>query len=351
MEPLIQYTRTADGVRIAYYSMGQGVPLVATSELQWGHLGVTRGFREHHRSGSPGGLGRGMQVVRYDARGTGLSDRGAVDFSIEAQLSDLQSVLEALRLDNCILFGHVHGTPLAITYAVRHPERVRNLVLVQPYARGADLRPFSENLGIRPMPDMSAEQWEAFTLIVADAAYTFSSRRTAQNVARSFRDSMTLASYHAFLQWREHIDVTDLLSELRVPTLVLSRRTPTRPQLEVDVAARIPGARIFTVDADQVVPGRWLPQETEAVEAFLGVPPATAPSFARSDSQAGDARLTSREREVLALLVAGRSNREIAGDLVLSERTVARHVANMYEKLGVHGRAEVTAYALRRRLV
>ena len=61
--------------------------------------------------------------------------------------------------------------------------------------------------------------------------------------------------------------------------------------------------------------------------------------------------LTPREVEVLALLVAGQSNREIAEALVLSERTVARHIANVYQKTAVHGRAQITAYALRHNLV
>lgn len=61
--------------------------------------------------------------------------------------------------------------------------------------------------------------------------------------------------------------------------------------------------------------------------------------------------LTGRELEVLALVAAGRSNREIAGDLVISERTVARHVANIFTKLDVASRAAATAYGLRHGLI
>jgi DNA-binding NarL/FixJ family response regulator len=61
--------------------------------------------------------------------------------------------------------------------------------------------------------------------------------------------------------------------------------------------------------------------------------------------------LTGRELEVLALVAAGRSNREIAGDLVISERTVARHVSNIFVKLDVSSRAAATAYGLKHRLI
>jgi DNA-binding NarL/FixJ family response regulator len=67
--------------------------------------------------------------------------------------------------------------------------------------------------------------------------------------------------------------------------------------------------------------------------------------------RADDGPLTDREREVLALVAAGRSNREIAGDLVISERTAARHVANILAKLDVPSRAAATAYGLKHRLI
>jgi len=61
-------------------------------------------------------------------------------------------------------------------------------------------------------------------------------------------------------------------------------------------------------------------------------------------------KLTGREVEVLRLIAAGRTNREISGDLVLSERTVARHITNIYGKIGAANKAEATAYAIRHNL-
>lgn len=77
------------------------------------------------------------------------------------------------------------------------------------------------------------------------------------------------------------------------------------------------------------------------VREFTGATMPPAPG------EEADARLTPRETEVIRLIAAGRSNREIAADLVLSERTVVRHIANIYAKIGGHGRADATAYAYR----
>ncbi len=60
--------------------------------------------------------------------------------------------------------------------------------------------------------------------------------------------------------------------------------------------------------------------------------------------------LTAREAEVLHLIAAGRTNTEISADLVLSVRTVARHITNIYAKIGTRSKAEATAYAIQRNL-
>ena len=82
-----------------------------------------------------------------------------------------------------------------------------------------------------------------------------------------------------------------------------------------------------------------------------------APDLARVDSLVRRATsgephgLTPRELQVLRLITAGRTNKAIADELVLSERTVDRHVSNIFTKLGVSSRAAATAYAYEHRLV
>jgi DNA-binding CsgD family transcriptional regulator len=94
--------------------------------------------------------------------------------------------------------------------------------------------------------------------------------------------------------------------------------------LEVD-AARVAFERLGAAPDLAALPGR------AASSADPGAAPTTP--------------LTEREVEVVRLVAAGLTNRAIAGRLVLSEKTVARHLANIYAKLGIASRAAATAYA------
>lgn len=110
-------------------------------------------------------------------------------------------------------------------------------------------------------------------------------------------------------------------------------------ELSQELAARIPNAELVILEGDHINPFEGdLDGFLRVIDAFLEGTPAAG---GYPDG------LTSREVEVLRLVAAGRSNREIAASLVLSERTVARHVTNIYGKTGAGSRAEATAYALR----
>ena len=85
-----------------------------------------------------------------------------------------------------------------------------------------------------------------------------------------------------------------------------------------------------------------------AVSAFerLGAAPdAHAAAALMMGTTALPGGLTPREAQVLRLVAAGKSNREIAAELVISEHTVARHLQNMFAKLGVSSRSGATAFA------
>src|SRR6476660_1100074 len=160
MDPEIRYTTTADGASIAYYAMGEGPALVVTSRVCWSHLHVQE-FREFHRSSSGHGLGRGLQVVRYDARGTGMSGRDSLDFSIDARVRDLEAVIERLSLTKVALFGALHGGLAAIRYAADHPERVSHLVLFGAYPRGSEQAYANRHLD--SAIESAADRWEEHT--------------------------------------------------------------------------------------------------------------------------------------------------------------------------------------------
>jgi len=134
----IRFCTARDGVQIAYAVSGSGPPLVKVSNWLshlefdltspvWGHLLHT--LSERHT------------LVRYDQRGTGLSDWTVQDMSFEALYADLEDVIEAAGLQRFALLGLSQGVAVAIAYAARHPDRVTKLVLHGGYARGRRRRP------------------------------------------------------------------------------------------------------------------------------------------------------------------------------------------------------------------
>jgi DNA-binding CsgD family transcriptional regulator len=159
----------------------------------------------------------------------------------------------------------------------------------------------------------------------------------------------------AMMQVASAVDVTELLPDVAAPTLVVHRRDMT--QIPVDVprslALDLPRGRLVMLEGTQ--PTLFGEGTTEVVSMLLdflcdGIEP-TGPVGA-TDGTAPDIAerpggLSRRELEVLQLLAAGESNRQIARRLGLSTHTVERHVANLYRKIGARGRADATVYALR----
>jgi class 3 adenylate cyclase len=301
MEPQIQYCTTADGVSIAYYVMGEGSPLVVTSALLWSDLRIQH-FEEYHRSSSGKGLGRGLQLIRYDARGAGLSDRYPLDFSMDARLLDIEAVVERLKLTRFALFGVNNGAPTAIAYAAGHPERVSHLILGGAYARGRDHREVSRDFD--SMRERADEQWEHYTLAVANANLDFNDSEAAQKLAALYRESMTPESLRAFYDTQESIDVTELLPQVASPTLVVYRAGaghPARLAWSRELASKIPDARFVVTGQTATL---WSQEETRIIEDFLEVSE-EAPSPDRSGAPPSHGRKASASRTILYTDIEG----------------------------------------------
>ena len=107
MEPRIQYAKTSDGVSIAYSTLGEGEPLMSMPTFPWNHIQLEWQIptlrRVHER------LAQGRRLVRYDARGTGSSERRVTDFSLEAHILDLEAVVNRMQLDRCALVGRTNS--------------------------------------------------------------------------------------------------------------------------------------------------------------------------------------------------------------------------------------------------
>jgi len=338
MEPEIRYTTTTDGVSIAYYTMGEGHPVLVTSSVLYSHLRI-QPFWEYYRSHSGEGLGRGLQIVRYDARGTGLSDRHSLDFTMGARLLDLEAVVERLELRRFAMFSLNNGAPAAIAYTVGHPERVSHLILMHAYARGREHHEVGR--GFDSMRERADKQWELYALTLANSSLGFSNSESALKLAALFRESMTPESVRAFYAAQEAIDVTELLPRVAAPTLVMYRPrsgNPTELERSREVALKIPDARFVTLSTrgDQL----WTDEQTRIVEDFLGVNQ-DAPPPARPEATPSRGRKASASRTIIYTDIEGNTTmlQRLGDD---AWRAVLRnHERITRELLRAHGGTEV----------
>src|SRR5437870_1911736 len=137
MEPRIQYAQTSDGVNIAYFSMGEGLPVAFVPPVPWSHLQMELadpGYRRWYEANS-----RSRRLIRYDNRGSGLSDRRVENMAFEDFLLDIDAVAGKLALEQFVLCGISIGGPIAIAYASQRPDRVSRLVLWCSPARSEDV--------------------------------------------------------------------------------------------------------------------------------------------------------------------------------------------------------------------
>ena len=347
LDQQIRFCTAPDGVRLAYATHGSGPPLVKAAnwlthlEFDW-HSPVWRHWLE--------ALAAGRTVIRYDERGCGLSDRDAQDMSLEAWVGDLEAVVEAAGVDRFALLGVSQGGPVAIEYAVRHPERVSHLVLYGSYARGRLRRDPSRQ---------NAEEAEVLLSLIrlgwgrANPAFRrmfthlFVPGGTAPQM--EWFDELQRVSTSAetavrIRQARNQLDVTEVARRVTAPTLVMHCRDDALVAFEEGrlLATLIPGAQFVPLEGENHIlladEPAWEQFRAE-VDAFLAVPE-TRPVEPSPD-------LSRRELEVLDLVATGCTNDEIAARLYVSVRTVERHLSNIYTKLGVSGKAARAAVAAR----
>jgi class 3 adenylate cyclase len=268
MEPRIQYAQTKDGVSIAYWTLGEGLPLVNMTlggfshiQLEWEIPQVRRVYER---------LAQNLMLVRYDSRGCGLSDRDVTDYSLEAHLLDLGAVVDRLGSARFALLPSGVPGPVAIAYAVRHPERVSHLILWCTYARASDLWESPQVKGLLGLLDTD---WELATKTAAHTAVGWSEGETSRQFAALMRESATPEAARALFAASSEIDVTAILPEVRSQTLIVHRRQ--LPLLTMDsarqLASQIPGARLVLQEGDAmgVMGGAW-EAAAQTIDEFLG---------------------------------------------------------------------------------
>ncbi|MDP7605180.1 MAG: alpha/beta fold hydrolase [Alphaproteobacteria bacterium] len=252
LEQEIRFCTSSDGVGLAYASVGSGPPLVKSANWLnhleydwespiWRH--VLRDLAAHHR------------LVRYDARGSGLSDREVSDFSLESRVADLEAVVDAAGLERFALLGISQGCAVSIAFAARQPERISHLVLYGGYLRGRNHRGSVAAAGeAEALETLIHQGWgqenPAFRQVFTSLFVPDGSAEQMQ----WFNDLMriTATPETATLIWRalNEIEVSDLAQELSVPTLVLHCREDAIVPFEEGrrMAATIPGARFVALE-------------------------------------------------------------------------------------------------------
>jgi class 3 adenylate cyclase/pimeloyl-ACP methyl ester carboxylesterase len=251
MEPRIQYAKTADGVSIAFWTLGEGQPLVSTPHTPWSHVQLEWGRPEVRRWYER--LAEKRRLIRYDNRGSGLSDRHVADYGLEVHVLDLEAVVDRLRIEQFALLGCGDSGPAAVAYAARHPERVSRLILWCTFSRFSDYFPSQEFNAEFSLRD---KDWKIYTETLAHLGLGWSEGDQAHQFAAFMRECVTPETLRAFYAAISDLDITDLLPEVKSPTLVLLRHQVSwpPPDLGRELAAKIPDAQLVVLEGTSLAP-------------------------------------------------------------------------------------------------
>ncbi len=273
----IQFCTAADGVRLAYATVGAGPPLVkAANWLSHLEYDWTSPVWRHWLLG----LAEHNTLIRYDERGCGLSDWDAGDISFDAWLADLEAVVEATRLERFALLGLSKGGALAVAYAARHPERVSRLILYGAFARGRENRSLApeQRLQTQVMADLIRVGWgqesPAFRQVFASLFIPGASLELLRAFDELQRVSASAENAVRIFRASGPVDVRHLATQVQAPTLVMHARGDQRvPYAEGRLLATlIPGARFVTLESQNHIlladEPAWRAFQDE-VQAFL----------------------------------------------------------------------------------
>ncbi|MDP2950508.1 MAG: adenylate/guanylate cyclase domain-containing protein [Chloroflexota bacterium] len=282
MEPRIQYAKTSDGVSIAFWTLGEGTPLIhmplgfSHTQMEW-QFPECRGWYER--------LAEKRKLVRYDGRGFGLSERDITEFRLDAQVLDLEAVVDRLGLERFALYGGFILGPVAIAYAARHPERVSRLLLWCSWARASDAYRSPQAQTIITLRD---KDWEIYTETVAHTLMGWAAGEQARRYAALIRESCTPEMLQAAFSAINQIDVAALLSQVSAPTLVLDRRevaAGARVSVARSLASRIPDARLALLEGASGIPYLGdMESVLRAIDEFLGEGEEAAPAAAQASA-------------------------------------------------------------------
>jgi pimeloyl-ACP methyl ester carboxylesterase/DNA-binding CsgD family transcriptional regulator len=338
----IGFVTSEDGTRIAVASCGEG-PVILRAAHWLSHVDydlespVWRPWVE--------ALSARNRFVRYDPRGCGLSDRHVADLTINAWHADLDAVAAAIEEPRVVLLGLSQGGALSIAFALRHPERVSHLVLVNAYGRGARARARDDQelLEAETLVNCIRIGWgrdnPAFCRFFTNLFIPDGKPEQHRWWGDLERETASAEVASRLLWQMQGIDVMDMAGRIAVPTLIMHCRGDMRVPFDEGrrLAAAIPGARFVPLESKNhvLLPDEpaWATFQSEFA-AFLGQ---ERPRQTRTVVEAG---LTPAETAIMGLVAEGLDNRTIAQRLGKHEKTVRNQLSVIFEKLGVHSRSQ-----------
>jgi pimeloyl-ACP methyl ester carboxylesterase/DNA-binding CsgD family transcriptional regulator len=346
MPDLDQVVRFAavDGRTVAWSSVGAGPALVVGG---WWSSHLALDWKDDRFRRFVAALAGEHRVIRYDRPGAGLSDRdGPAPSSREDEVAVLAGLADAIGLESMSLLGASSGSVVAMGYAAARPARVDRVVVYGGFAHGADIAsPQAREAAV----DLVRRHWGLGSRVLADIFMPGASAAERADFARFQRQAATPEAAAAELATVYGLDARPVLGAVVAPTLVLHRRADRAIPFALgqDLATQVHGAVFRALDGDEHFPwrGDWEAVAVATSRFLRGLEerPAEAERSVAPDRGA----LSARETEVLRLVAAGRTDAQIAQELVLSTHTVHRHVSNIRAKLRVPSRAAAAAWAAR----
>ncbi len=263
MEPRIQYAKTEDGVSIAFMVAGDGVPVVhpffylSHLQLNWTNDYSGQWMRA---------LADRYQLIAYDARGNGLSQRNVERYGPDEALYDLEAVIDKLALDRFVILAPIGHGGAAVRYAIENEGRVLGLILWAASAR-------TESLNRAMIETLPKENWEFFLQSVAQSANWLEPRAVREYVDL-LRQTMSPKDYSALARGSVEglFDYEDLLPNVSVPTLVVHPKdfVMVDPEEPMHIASLIPDSRLVLLEGGSSIPsGDLLEPTLGAIEEFM----------------------------------------------------------------------------------
>lgn len=347
MRQTIRFARLADGAKLAWAVAGQGPTLIKASNWlthleydcespvwrHWVHF-----LAEH------------FQSFRYDERGCGMSDWTLKDVDFRHAFADFDQFVEIAKpKPPFILLGVSQGGAAAIDYAVRHPDKVSQMVLYGAYARGWMKRDDQEGIQrVAAVKQLTRLGWgqnnPVYRQLFTSLYIPEGTPEQSDWFNELCRRTTTPEIATLLLEARGRIDVTDLLPKVSAPTLVLHARQDEIVPLSEGVllASGIPDATFVQLESRNHIlledEPAWSRFKDEVL-AFTGVSASGKTEDPIFDS------LSSREREILIHVAQGYTNAQIGDTLFISEKTVRNHITRIFGKLGVRSRAQAIVLA------